>query len=62
MLAGRPHETVGNDGPRWMTAVRALSADTEPGLQAGSPLHTSLNRDDMFTGPPGSVLGPAEIL
>ena len=48
MLAGRPHETVGNDGPRWMTAVRALSADTEPGLQAGSPLFIPLTCGDAI--------------
>jgi hypothetical protein len=40
----------------------ALRECTEPGLQADSPLHTSLTRDDMFTGPPGSVLGRSEVL
>ena len=35
MPAGRPHEAIGNGGPRWM-AVGCLRAVTEPGLQAGS--------------------------
>jgi hypothetical protein len=37
MLAGRPHEAVGNVSPRWMIAARANARRTEPGLQAGSP-------------------------
>jgi hypothetical protein len=37
MLAGRPHEAVGNGSPRWMTAA-PRKRGTEPGLQADSPL------------------------
>jgi len=46
-LAGRPHEAVGNGGPREMTAGRRTPA-TESGLQADSspkclrPRHFSL--------------------
>jgi hypothetical protein len=36
MLAGRPHEAVGNDSPRWMIAA-PRERGTEPGLQADSP-------------------------
>jgi len=36
MLAGRPHEAVGNGSPRWMTAA-PRKRGTEPGLQADSP-------------------------
>jgi hypothetical protein len=36
MLAGRPHEAVGNGSPRWMT-VAPRERGTEPGLQADSP-------------------------
>ena len=36
MLAGRPHEAVGNGSPRWMTAA-PRERGTEPGLQADSP-------------------------
>jgi SAM-dependent methyltransferase len=38
MLAGRPHEAVGNGSPRWMAAGPRSRGCTEPGLQAGSPL------------------------
>jgi len=47
MLAGRPHETAGNGSPRWMTAA-SRQRGTEPGLQAGSPLHTPLTRGDVI--------------
>jgi hypothetical protein len=44
MLAGRPHEAVGNGSPRWMTAA-PRKRGTEPGLQAGSPtFHPSSRR------------------
>jgi len=44
MLAGRPHEAVGNGSPRWMTAA-PRKRGTEPGLQAGSPPSWSLTWD-----------------
>ncbi len=45
MLAGRPHEAVGNGSPRWMTAA-PRKRGTEPGLQAGSPLSRSDGHPD----------------
>jgi hypothetical protein len=59
MLAGRPHEAVGNGSPRWMTAA-PRERGTEPGLQAGSPPIISLTWDGMVTAFPGSVLVPSE--
>jgi hypothetical protein len=41
MLAGRPHEAVGNGSPRWMTAA-PRKRGTEPGLQADSPTYRPL--------------------
>ena len=42
MLAGRPHEAVGNGSPRWMAVGPRSRGCTEPGLQAGSPLTPTL--------------------
>jgi hypothetical protein len=42
MLAGRPHEAVGNGSPRWMAVGPRSRGCTEPGLQAGSPLTPAL--------------------
>ena len=46
MLAGRPHEAVGNGSPRWMTAA-PRERGTEPGLQA--PPFVSVTSDGMVT-------------
>jgi hypothetical protein len=55
MPAGRPHETVGNGGPRWMTAASRQREDTEPGLQAGSPPFKPLTCAFAVSLPAGSV-------
>ena len=60
MLAGRPHEAVGNGSPRWMTAA-PRSGGTEPGLQADSPTFIALNWAFAVTAPPGSVPVPLEL-
>ena len=59
MLAGRPHEAVGNGSPRWMT-VAPRERGTEPGLQADSPPVMSLTWEGMVTTFPGSVPVPSE--
>jgi hypothetical protein len=48
MLAGRPHEAVGNSSPRWMIAA-PRERGTEPGLQAGSPPFLPLIWDGTVT-------------
>jgi hypothetical protein len=37
MPAGRPHETVGNDGPRWMTAVSRQREAQNPAYRPTHP-------------------------
>jgi len=37
MLAGRPHETVGNDGPRWMTAASRKREAQNPAYRPTHP-------------------------
>ena len=49
MPAGRPHEAVGNGGPRWMTVASRQREGTEPGLQAGSPLYTLLTCSETIS-------------
>ena len=56
MLAGRPHEAVGNGSPRWMTAA-PRKRGTEPGLQAGVPPTPSSGlRARIGVHPPASEL------
>ena len=48
MLAGRPHETVGNGSPRWMTAAPRERAHRTRPTGRLTP-YTSLAWDGMVT-------------
>jgi hypothetical protein len=59
MLAGRPHEAVGNDSPRWMTAAPRKRAHRTRPTGRLTPFHVAdLGRNGTtFT---GSVPVPSE--
>src|SRR5580704_10540059 len=60
MLAGRPHEAVGNGSPRWMTAAPAQAGAQNPAYRPTHPHMVLPCGAAANTGQPVAVVGAAK--